>query len=158
MPCPYALPTHRSVCTSGLALRGGRWSAGKMPAPQHNQGGSGTRPCLDQHHSPFAIRHSPFSFPIPDSQFVVCRCCGGAGTGAALLRRYGFVGLRQGGSGTRPYLHQHRSPFAIRYSPFAVFIPHSRFAVFCRSPLAARRSPSFSFGVSSVCRRCPAVW
>jgi hypothetical protein len=37
----------------------GRWAAGKMPVPQHNQGGSGTRPYLDQHHSPFAISHSP---------------------------------------------------------------------------------------------------
>jgi hypothetical protein len=56
MPCPYPLRTHRSVCTIGLAHPRRRWAAGKMPAPQQNQGGSRTRPYLNQYHSPFAIR------------------------------------------------------------------------------------------------------
>jgi hypothetical protein len=71
MPCPYPLPTHRSVCASGLAHRPGRWSAGKMPAPEHNRGGSGTRPYPDQHHSPVAIHHSLFA--IRHSLFAI-RC------------------------------------------------------------------------------------
>jgi hypothetical protein len=38
-----------------FAIRRARWAAGKVPAPQHNQGGSGTRPYLDQHLAAFAI-------------------------------------------------------------------------------------------------------
>jgi hypothetical protein len=35
-----------------------------------------------------------------------------------LWRRESAEGWRKGGSRTRPYLDQHHSPFAIRYSPF----------------------------------------
>jgi hypothetical protein len=56
--------------------------------------------------------------------------------------------LRQGGSGTRPYLHQHHSPFAIRRSF------HSPFAVFSHSPLATRYSLFAFFFHSRFAIRC----
>jgi hypothetical protein len=114
MPCPYPLRTHRSVCTIGLAHPRGRWAAGKIPAPQHNQGGSRTRPYLDQHHSRFAIRYSQF-FAIRHS--LALRSNRQRRNAAPLPIR---AGCGEGGSRTRPYLDQYHSPFTIRYSLFAI--------------------------------------
>jgi hypothetical protein len=98
-----------------------------MPAPQHNRGGSGTRPYLDQHHSPFAIRHS-LSF---DSRFAVF-------PHSRFAIRYS------------PSLSIRHSLFAIRHS----LSFDSRFAVFHRSPLVARRSPFFTIRHSLFAIRC----
>jgi hypothetical protein len=107
------------------------WSDGKMPAPQHNRGGSGTRPDLDQHHSPFAIRHS-----------LALRC---SRQGAATLRPYDFADLPQGRVWDPPLPGP--APFAIRR------FFHWLFAVFLRSPLAARRSRSFTIRHSQLATR-----
>jgi hypothetical protein len=57
---PFAVFDHSPLATRDspsfpFAIRRGRWVASKVSAPQHNQGGSGTRPYLDQHLAAFAI-------------------------------------------------------------------------------------------------------
>jgi hypothetical protein len=105
---PYPDPTTRysplatrRLFHSPFAIRRGRWAAGKMPAPQHNKGGSGTRPYLDQRHSPsFTIRHSPFFaarcsplaiLPIPRERFAKgCVLLSAAAFG--IIARHGHSG------------------------------------------------------------------
>jgi hypothetical protein len=92
-------------------VREEKWGAAPLRAYRFfvlQQGGSGTRPYLDQHHPPFAVRNSPFAvFSIRHSLFAArdwprarCRCHNTtrAGLGPAPTRI---------------------PPFAIRYSPFA---------------------------------------
>jgi hypothetical protein len=124
---PRPLLTHGSVCTSGLALRGGGWAAGKIPAPQHNRGGSRTRPYLDQHHSPFAIRYSLFAVFFY-SPFAVFHHPPLATRNSPLATRYSLRAARR------------LSPFAIRDSPFAVF-HHSPLATRYSLRAARRLSP-----------------
>jgi hypothetical protein len=80
--------------------------------------------------------------PTSPGPFTIRRRCGAAGRAQQRCAPTTSPTCRKGGSRTRPYQGQYRSPFAIRHSLFAVFF-HSPFAVFRRSPLAARGlSPS----------------
>jgi hypothetical protein len=123
-----------SLCASGLAHRRGRWAAGKIPAPQHNQsairgcwgaaakGAAALRPYDPapfairriSPHSPLATRYSP-CFTIRNSLFAIRRIF------------------------HSPFAVSPHSPLATRHSLLAVF-RHSLFAIRRISPLAARRS------------------
>jgi hypothetical protein len=92
-------------------------------------GGSGTRPYLDQRHSAFAIRHSPF-FSIRYSPFAPQSM----GPGKMPVPQTTRAGLGPAPTSTSAIQH---SPFAIRrFFPFA--IRHSLFAVFFHSLFAIR--------------------
>jgi hypothetical protein len=84
---PYPDPTIRhsvfAIRPSPRGMGRGQWVAGKMPARQHNQGGSGTRP----------YGFAPFSIRYP---------CGAAGKGAAPLRPYDSSRLQRPGLESSP--------------------------------------------------------